>query len=76
MGLWGDSRAEGTSSPVELGPARQSQLFLPRLGRLHHFSVVDSLVSSNRVELPFGGGILVQASSSIQTPVFVKLLGI
>lgn len=38
MGLSGDSRAEGTSSPVELGPARQSQLFLPRLRCLRHFS--------------------------------------
>lgn len=34
--LSGDSRAEGTSSTMELGPARHSQLFLPRLGCLQH----------------------------------------
>ena len=38
MGLSGDGRAEGTSSPVELGPARECQLCLPHLGCLQHFS--------------------------------------
>lgn len=73
----GGQQSRGDIVSCGAGTCQAVSAFSATSGTLAPFlSIVDSLVSSNRVELPFGGGILVQASSSIQTPVFVKLLGI
>lgn len=75
MELSGDSRAEGTLSPVAVGPARGSQLCLLHLGVFAVFlSLID--VSNNKIALQLRGWIFVEASSSIQIPIFVKLLAI
>lgn len=56
MGPSGSKAEQKDLVTVELGRAGEAQLSLPDLGLPTAFlSLVDSLVSGNRGELPFGG---------------------